>query len=74
AIVLLHDFRVNALPVVDAEGKVAGIITRTDVMEAFIDALGVGEVSSRLAAHPRPARAPGLPAHLVHPAHAARSH
>ena len=48
AIVLLHDFRVNALPVVDAEGKVAGIITRTDVMEAFIDALGVGEVSSRL--------------------------
>jgi acetoin utilization protein AcuB len=48
AIVLLHDFRVNALPVVDAAGKVAGIITRTDVMEAFIDALGVGEVSSRL--------------------------
>jgi len=48
AIVLLHDFRVNALPVVDAAGKVAGIITRTDVLEAFIDALGVGEVSSRL--------------------------
>ena len=48
AIVLLHDYRVNALPVVDAAGKVAGIITRTDVLEAFIDALGVGEVSSRL--------------------------
>ena len=48
AIVLLHDFRVNALPVVDAAGKVTGIITRTDVLEAFIDALGVGEVSSRL--------------------------
>jgi acetoin utilization protein AcuB len=48
AIVLLHDFRVNALPVVDSAGKVGGIITRTDVMEAFIDALGVGEVSSRL--------------------------
>jgi len=48
AIVLLHDFRVNALPVVDAAGKIAGIITRTDVLEAFIDALGVGEVSSRL--------------------------
>ena len=48
AIVLLHDFRVNALPVVDAAGKIAGIITRTDVLEAFIDALGIGEVSSRL--------------------------
>lgn len=48
AIVLLHDFKVNALPVVDAAGKVAGIITRTDVLEAFIEALGVGEVSSRL--------------------------
>lgn len=48
AIVLLHDFRVNALPVVDAGGKIAGIITRTDVLEAFIEALGVGEVSSRL--------------------------
>jgi acetoin utilization protein AcuB len=48
AIVLLHDFNVNALPVVDAEGKVAGIITRMNVLEAFIDVLGVGEVSSRL--------------------------
>jgi len=48
AIVLLHDFRVNALPVVDDAGKVTGIITRTDVLDAFIDALGVGEVSSRL--------------------------
>ena len=47
-IVLLRDFRVNALPVVDSTGKIAGIITRTDVLEAFIDALGVGEVSSRL--------------------------
>jgi acetoin utilization protein AcuB len=48
AIVLLHDFRVNALPVVDGAGKIAGIITRTDVLDAFIDAFGVGEVSSRL--------------------------
>ncbi len=48
AIVLLRDFRVNGLPVVDAAGKIAGIITRTDVLDAFIDALGVGEVSSRL--------------------------
>jgi acetoin utilization protein AcuB len=48
AIVLLHDFRVNSLPVVDDRGKVAGIITRTDILEAFIEALGVGEISSRL--------------------------
>jgi len=48
AIVLLRDFRVNALPVVDSAGKVAGIITRTDVLQAFIEVLGVGEVSSRI--------------------------
>jgi acetoin utilization protein AcuB len=48
AIVLLHDFRVNALPVVDEERRVAGIITRTDVLNAFIEALGIGEISSRL--------------------------
>lgn len=48
AIVLLHDFRVNALPVLDSRGRVAGIITRTDALKAFIEALGVGEISSRL--------------------------
>jgi len=48
AVVLLHDFRVNALPVVDDQGIVAGIITRTDCLKAFIEALGVGEISSRL--------------------------
>lgn len=48
AMVLLHDFRVNALPVVDENGRVAGIITRTDALKAFLDALGVGEISSRL--------------------------
>jgi acetoin utilization protein AcuB len=48
AIVLLHDFRINALPVVDDQGRVAGIITRTDVLKAFIESLGVGEISSRL--------------------------
>ncbi len=48
AIELLHTFKINALPVVDGEGKVVGIITRTDVLQAFNEALGVGEVSSRL--------------------------
>jgi acetoin utilization protein AcuB len=48
AVVLLHDFRVNSLPVVDDNNRVAGMITRTDVLKAFIEALGVGEISSRL--------------------------
>ncbi len=48
AIVLMHDFRVNSLPVVDDKGRIAGIITRTDVLKAFVQALGVGEISSRL--------------------------
>ncbi len=48
AIVLMHDFRVNSLPVVDDKGRIAGIITRTDVLRAFVQALGVGEISSRI--------------------------
>ncbi len=48
AIVLMHDFRVNSLPVVDDKGRIAGIITRTDVLKAFVQALGIGEISSRL--------------------------
>jgi len=48
AIVLLHDFRINALPVVDDRGRLAGILTRGDVLKACIEAMGVGEISSRL--------------------------
>ncbi|MGE5190250.1 MAG: CBS and ACT domain-containing protein [Gemmatimonadota bacterium] len=48
AIVLMHDFRVNSLPVVDETGRIAGIITRTDVLRAFVKTLGIGEVSSRI--------------------------
>lgn len=48
ALVLLHDFRVNSLPVLDEQGRAAGIISRTDVLKAFIDVLGIGEISSRL--------------------------
>src|SRR4030067_1306119 len=45
AVVLLHDFRGNSLPVADDRGRVAGIITRAGVLKAFIEALGVGEIS-----------------------------
>jgi len=48
AMVLLHDFRVNALPVVDAAGRVVGIVTRTDALKAFLEVLGAGDISSRL--------------------------
>ncbi len=48
AMILLYDFKVNALPVVNDQGQVAGIISRTDILKAFLEALGVGEVSSRL--------------------------
>jgi len=48
AIVLLADFRVNSLPVVDGTGRLAGILTRGDVLRACIQAMGVGEISSRL--------------------------
>jgi acetoin utilization protein AcuB len=48
ALVLLHDFRVNSLPVLDGQGRAVGIISRTDVLKAFIDVLGIGEISSRL--------------------------
>jgi acetoin utilization protein AcuB len=48
AIGLLHNFKINALPVLDAGNRVVGIISRTNVLEAFIEVIGMGEVSSRL--------------------------
>lgn len=48
AVILLHDYKINALPVLTEEGKLVGIITKTDVLEAFIEALGVSEPSQRI--------------------------
>jgi acetoin utilization protein AcuB len=45
---LLYNFKINSLPVVDSEDKVVGIISRTNVLEAFIEIIGMGMVSSRL--------------------------
>jgi acetoin utilization protein AcuB len=39
---------VNSLPVLDEKGRAAGIISRSDVLKAFIEVLGIGEISSRL--------------------------
>jgi len=48
AVIMLHDYRVNSLPVLDEEGNLVGIITKTDILEAFMEALGVQEISHRL--------------------------
>jgi len=48
AIGLLYNFKINALPVVDAEDRVVGIISRTNVLEAFLEMMGMDEVSSRI--------------------------
>jgi acetoin utilization protein AcuB len=43
---MLQD-KIGALPVLD-EGKLVGIVTETDVLGLFVEALGAGEPSSRL--------------------------
>lgn len=48
AAVLLHRHRVGALPVVDAAGRLLGILTETDILHAFVEILGSGGPSSRL--------------------------
>lgn len=44
---LLHRHRIGALPVVDAEGALLGILTETDVLRAFVELLGIATPSSR---------------------------
>ena len=40
--------RIGALPVVDAHGRLLGMITETDVLTAFAEVLSAGGPSSRL--------------------------
>jgi acetoin utilization protein AcuB len=47
AAVLMRDNRVGALPVVQ-DGKVVGIITETNIFDAFIDLLGFRESGTRI--------------------------
>ena len=71
-----------AAPVLRADGRAVGSVavapgrrmTGRAVARA-VDAVGecAAAVSARLSARPRPAAAPTLPAHLVHPAHAAHA-
>ena len=45
---LLARTGISGMPVVDGTGRLAGILTRGDVLRACIQAMGVGEISSRL--------------------------
>lgn len=53
---MLFRHRIGSLPVVDANGRLQGIITETDILHAFVQILGGAQPSSRvevaLADHP----------------------
>ena len=48
AAALLNRHRIGALPVVDAHGRLLGMLSETDVVRAFVEMLGSGGPSSRL--------------------------
>jgi acetoin utilization protein AcuB len=48
AATLLCRHRIGSLPVVDAHGRLAGMLTETDVLTAFAEVLSAGGPSSRL--------------------------
>ncbi len=48
ALLMMQKIRVGAFPVVDKEGKLKGIITKQDLMRAFINVLGIEEPGTLL--------------------------
>lgn len=48
AVYLLKEKDISALPVIDADGKMAGIITRSDIFDAFADTMGVDNEGTRI--------------------------
>ncbi len=48
ALLLMQKVRVGAFPVVDQKGKVVGIISRQDLMRAFINVLGIEQPGTLL--------------------------
>lgn len=48
ALLLIQKLKVGALPVVDAEGRLKGIISVRDLLRAFINVLGIGEPGTLL--------------------------
>lgn len=45
---IIHDNKIGGLPVVDEKGDLLGIISETDVLEVFLEVMGVSEESSRI--------------------------
>ena len=48
ALLLIQEKRVGAFPVVDAEGKLKGILSVRDLLRAFTNVLGIGEPGTLL--------------------------
>ena len=48
ALLLIQELRVGALPVVDDNGKLKGILSVRDLLRAFINVLGIGEPGTLL--------------------------
>jgi acetoin utilization protein AcuB len=48
ALIMIQDSRVGALPVVDENGILSGIISVRDLLRAFINVLGIGEPGTLL--------------------------
>ena len=48
ALLMIQDARVGALPVVDEENRLKGIISVRDLLRAFINVLGIGEPGTLL--------------------------
>jgi acetoin utilization protein AcuB len=48
AVLLLKEKDISALPVMDTDNKLVGIITRSDVFDAFADAMGSDNKGSRI--------------------------
>jgi len=48
ALVMIQDAKVGALPVVDEENRLKGIISVRDLLRAFINVLGIGEPGTLL--------------------------
>ena len=40
--------KINALPVVDDDNKLCGIITDSDIFRAFVDIMGLARTSTRI--------------------------
>lgn len=45
---LMHRHRVGSLPVTDADGRLLGIVTETDILRCFAELVGGGAPSTRL--------------------------